>query len=137
MAITAEPEYLRPGARYGGKAGSSLFNDENLEILSHLLDDFIQIPGTQLRLGLDGLVGLIPVVGDAIGGILSMIIIVAAVARGVPRSIIMRMFINVGIEVGVGSIPVLGDLFDIGWRANRRNYKLLLKAIEQDQTLAR
>ena len=133
MAITAEPEILQPRSR----RQSRLFDDEHLEMLSHLLDDFIRIPGTPIRLGLDGIVGFIPVIGDALGGIASMIIIVAAFARGVPRHTILRMLMNVGIEVGIGSIPILGDLFDIGWRANRRNYKLLMKAIERDRTLAR
>jgi Domain of unknown function (DUF4112) len=102
-----------------------MFDDEHLDILSHILDDFIQIPGTPIRFGLDGIVGFIPGVGDAIGGIASCIIIIAAWVRGVPSPVLARMVANVAIEVVVGSVPVMGDVFDIAWRANRRNYALL------------
>src|ERR1700739_1400805 len=121
MAFTAKPEVLSPRVTRGGKA----FDDENLDLLSHVLDDFIKIPGTSIRFGLDGIVGLVPGIGDLIGGIASCIIIVAAWVRGVPYVTVTRMAANVAIEVVVGSIPILGDMFDIAWRANRRNYALL------------
>jgi hypothetical protein len=121
MAFAAKPEVLSPRLKRGGKA----FDDENLDLLSHVLDDFIRIPGTSIRFGLDGIVGLIPGIGDLIGGIASCIIIVAAWVRGVSYVTVVRMVANVAIEVVVGSIPVLGDMFDIAWRANRRNYALL------------
>ena len=81
MAITAKPEVLSPRTKRGGKA----FDDEHLDLLSHLLDDFIRVPGTSLRFGLDGIVGFIPGIGDVLGGLASSIIIVAAWVRGVPR----------------------------------------------------
>ena len=121
MQTTAKPEIISPRTKRGGK----MFDDEHLDILSHILDDFIQIPGTSIRFGLDGIVGFIPGVGDAIGGIASCIIIVAAWVRGVPSPVLARMVANVVIEVVVGSVPVMGDVFDIAWRANRRNYALL------------
>jgi hypothetical protein len=121
MAFTAKPEVLSPRLKRAGKA----FDDENLDLLSHVLDDFIKIPGTSIRFGLDGIVGVIPGVGDLIGGIASCIIIVAAWVRGVSYVTVARMVANVAIEVVVGSVPVLGDMFDIAWRANRRNYALL------------
>jgi len=121
MAFTAKPEALSPRLKRGKKA----FDDENLDLLSHVLDDFIRIPGTSIRFGLDGIVGVIPGVGDLIGGIASCIIIIGAWVRGVSYGTVLRMVANVGIEVVVGSIPVLGDMFDIAWRANRRNYALL------------
>src|ERR1700742_870006 len=104
MAITARPEVLpppRPGwaGRMRGKAGSNVFDNEHLDLLSHLLDDFIRIPGTPIRFGLDGIVGFIPGVGDAIGGIASCIIIIAAWVRGVPSPVLARMVANVAIEV--------------------------------------
>ncbi len=125
MAFTAKPEVLSPRVRRGGKA----FNDENLDLLSHVLDDFIKIPGTSIRFGLDGIVGFIPGVGDLIGGIASCIIILAAWSRGVAYVTVGRMVANVAIEVVVGSVPVLGDMFDIAWRANRRNYALLTGSV--------
>jgi hypothetical protein len=125
MAFTTKPEVLSPRLKRGGKA----FDDENLDLLSHVLDDFIKIPGTSIRFGLDGIVGFIPGIGDLIGGIASCIIIVAAWVRGVSYVIVARMVANVAIEVVVGAIPVLGDMFDIAWRANRRNYALLTGSI--------
>jgi hypothetical protein len=127
MAFTAKPEIISPRVKRGGKA----FDDENLDLLSHVLDDFIRIPGTSIRFGLDGIVGFIPGIGDLIGGIASCIIIVAAWVRGVSYVTVARMVANVAIEVVVGSVPVLGDMFDIAWRANRRNYALLIGSVEE------
>jgi hypothetical protein len=127
MAFTAKPEVLAPRLKRGSKA----FDDENLDLLSHVLDDFIKIPGTSIRFGLDGIVGFIPGIGDLIGGIASCIIIVAAWARGVSYVTVTRMVANVAIEVVVGSVPVLGDMFDIAWRANRRNYALLVGSVDE------
>jgi len=127
MEFTAKPEVLPPRVKRGGK----LFDDENLDLLSHVLDDFLKIPGTSIRFGLDGIIGFIPGIGDVIGGIASCIIIFAAWTRGVSYVTVARMVANVGIEVLVGSIPVLGDMFDIAWRANRRNYALLAGSLAQ------
>ena len=129
MAITAKPEILRPGRTKGGAA----FSNENLDMLSHLLDDFIRVPGTPIRFGLDGIVGFIPGLGDILGGLASSIIIIAAWVRGVPRAVVARMVLNVAIETAVGTVPVLGNFFDIAWRANRRNYKLLAESLELPQ----
>jgi hypothetical protein len=127
MEFTAKPEVLPPRT----KRGSKLFDDENLDLLSHILDDFLKIPGTSIRFGLDGIVGVIPGIGDLVGGIASCIIIVAAWMRGVPYVTVARMVANVGIEVVVGSIPIVGDMFDIAWRANRRNYALLAGSLAE------
>lgn len=133
MAIASEPEVIPPGGRaqaagtqdrLRGRAGGA-FRDENLDMLSHLLDDFIRVPGTNIRFGLDGVIALVPGVGDLLQGLASTIIILAAWARGVPPVTLVRMVANVGIEVLVGLVPVLGDMFDIAWKANRRNYALL------------
>src|ERR1700677_3319189 len=141
MAITARPEVLpppRPGwaGKMRDKAGSNVFDNEHLDLLSHLLDDFIRIPGTPIRFGLDGIVGFIPGIGDILGGVASSIIIIAAWVRGVPKITLTRMVMNVAIETAVGTVPVLGNLFDIGWRANRRNYKLLTESLVQPKEVA-
>ena len=122
---TSAAEILPPNRSWREKAASGPFSDEHLDILSHLLDDFIHIPGTPIRFGLDGIVGFIPGAGDIIAGLASTIIIFAAWARGVPYIVLARMVLNVLIETVVGAIPFVGNLFDIAWRANRRNYKLL------------
>jgi hypothetical protein len=127
MESAAKPEVLPPRSKRGGK----VFDDENLDMLSHILDDFLRIPGTSIRFGLDGIVGVVPGIGDVLGGIASSIIIVAAWIRGVSYATVARMVANVGIEVVVGSIPVIGDMFDIAWRANRRNYALLASSLAE------
>ena len=80
---------------------------------------------------LDGIVGLIPGLGDILGGLASLIILVAAWVRGVPYVALLRMVANVAISVLVGSVPIAGDVFDIAWKANRRNYKLLTRHLAQ------
>ena len=137
MATTSEPEILSPRWKRGARPDGGVARNENLDLLSHLLDDFIRIPGTSIRFGLDGIVGTIPYVGDLLGGLASTIIIVAAWARGVPRVTLLRMVANVGVEVIVGAVPVLGDVFDIAWKANRRNYGLLTGSIEQPKKVER
>src|SRR3984885_14903134 len=89
------------------------------------------------RPGLDGIVGFIPGVGDVIGGIASCIIIFAAWMRGVSYVTLARMLANWGIEVLLGTVPVLGNLFDIGWKANRRNYALLTSSLADPQGVRR
>ncbi len=124
-ASRPEPEILRPRVRFG----SDVFSDRNLDLLSHLLDDFLRIPGTKIRFGFDGVIGLIPGVGDVLGAMASWIIILAAWLRGVPRVTLTRMLANVAIETIVGTVPVLGDAFDIAWKANRKNFALLERSI--------
>jgi hypothetical protein len=131
MAITTKPEILPPRSRSG------VFQDENLDLLSHLLDDCFRVPGTSIRFGLDGIVGFIPGAGDVIAGIASCVIIIAAWARGVSYVTLARMLANWGIEVVLGSVPLLGNLFDIGWKANRRNYKLLTGSLADPKGVKR
>ena len=119
-------EVLRP--RLGGAGGA--FRNENLDLLSRLLDTWFRIPGTGIRFGLDGIIGFVPGIGDFLGGAASTIIVLAAFFRGVPLVTVARMVVNLLVEVVVGMVPLLGNLFDIGWRANRRNYALLEKSLE-------
>jgi hypothetical protein len=108
-----------------------LFSDENLDLFAHILDDWFRIPGTPIRLGLDGLIGLIPGLGDVLAGIASFVLVFAAWIRGVPYITLVRMMVNLGLEVVIGSIPIFGDIFDIAWKANRRNYKLMMRHLRQ------
>lgn len=121
------PHHGAPPARLGGAGGT--FRDENLDLLSRVLDTWFRVPGTRIRFGLDGIVGFIPGIGDILGGLASCIIVLAAFFRGVPLITVARMVANLAIEVGVGMVPVLGNLFDIAWRANRRNYHLLERSL--------
>ena len=121
------PPPLARNQRLRGAGG--MFRDENLELLSKLLDTWFRVPGTNIRFGLDGIVGFIPGIGDFLAGAASCIIVLAAYVRGVPMVTVARMTANVAIEVVAGMVPVLGNLFDIGWRANRRNYALLEQSL--------
>jgi hypothetical protein len=105
--------------------GAWLFRDRTLQGLEILLDEAFRIPGTQFRFGLDGIVGLVPGLGDVLAGLLSAVIPIAAWIRGVPYVTLVRMAANLGIGVLVGTIPIFGDIFDIVWKPNRRNYRLL------------
>ena len=128
------PEVISPGDgpfASRTRVGRSVFTDENLDLLAHVLDDCFRLPGTSIRFGLDGLIGLVPFIGDVLAGLASCIIVVAAWFRGVPYVTLARMVVNVGLDVLIGSIPILGDAFDIAWKANRRNYKLLARHLRQ------
>src|SRR6476646_12005369 len=82
--------------------------------LARLLDDLIRIPGTNIGIGLDPIIGLIPGVGDMLGGLMSSYILLVAAREGVPASVLARMLGNIAVDSLVGVIPVLGDLFDFG-----------------------
>jgi len=98
---------------------------ERLNWLAWLLDSSIPIPGTRLTIGVDALIGLFPVIGDAVGVVLSSYIVREAAALGAPRSILARMAFNVALEGLVGVIPLAGDVFDAAFKANQRNVRLL------------
>lgn len=90
------------------------------------LDDLIRIPGTRFGIGLDPILGfLLPGVGDAITGAASITVLVAARRRGVPTVVLARMLLNLAVDTVVGMVPVVGDVFDVAWRANIRNLALL------------
>jgi NAD/NADP transhydrogenase beta subunit len=124
------PEILPPQRPWRAWA-ERVFSDENLDRFAHLLDDCFGIPGTRIRFGLDGLIGLIPGLGDVLGGIASCVLILAAWVRGVPYVTLIRMLVNLAIDVLIGAIPFLGDVFDIAWKANRRNYRLMVRHLRE------
>ena len=98
---------------------------ERLRAFARLLDVAIGIPGTNVRFGLDGLLGLVPGVGDGATALISLYLVYEARQLGVPRRKIARMLANVGIDAALGAIPVIGDLFDFVWKANTRNLAIL------------
>ena len=95
-----------------------------------VLDDAVRIPGTNIRFGIDPLVGLVPGLGDLLGGAASAYIILEAARAGAPASVLLRMAANVGIDTLVGAVPVVGDLFDFAWKSNARNVRLLARHVE-------
>jgi hypothetical protein len=111
--------------------GAWLFRDRTLHAIEILLDEAFPIPGTGIRFGLDGVIGLVPGLGDVLAGLLSLVIPLAGWVRGVPAVALARMAANLGIGVLVGSIPLFGDIFDVVWKANRRNYRLLCRHLNE------
>ena len=105
--------------------------------LARLLDAAVRIPGTEVRLGFDAILGLIPGAGDVAGGILSAFIILRAARLGAPRSVLARMVMNVVIDTAVGSVPVLGDVFDVAWKSNLRNVALLERYTQRPEVTRR
>lgn len=102
-----------------------------LERLAWLLDSAIRIPGTNYRVGIDGFIGLIPGFGDLVGTVLSSYIMAVASQLGVPVVVMIRMALNIAVESIVGTIPILGDVFDFAWKANQRNVTLLNQYVEK------
>jgi len=102
----------------------------DVEALARCLDYAFELPGG-FQFGIAGIIGLIPGIGDIFDALVSLYIIVRAIQLGTPRVTVARMFVNVGIEALAGSVPVFGDLVDIAFKANRRNYRLLKTHISQ------
>ena len=104
---------------------------ERLRRLGYLLDNSIPVPGTGFRFGLDTVIGLVPGVGDLASSALSLYIVLEAARLGVPRPLLLRMGWNVAVDALVGSVPLLGDLFDAGYKANLRNLALVQQHVGQ------
>lgn len=98
---------------------------ESLDRLAHWLDDRFTIPGTDIRFGLEGLLGLVPGIGDTATSLLSLYLVAQARRLGAPWRMIVRMLVNVFLDWLIGLIPLAGDIFDIAYKANRRNITLL------------
>ena len=98
---------------------------ERLAALARALDAAVRIPGTNVRVGLDAVIGLVPGIGDVAGAALAGYIVLAAARRGASPALLARMLLNVAIDTVLGAVPVIGDVFDVAWRANSRNVALL------------
>lgn len=96
----------------------------DVEAVARWFDYAFELPGG-IRYGLAGLIGLIPGIGDLFDALISLYIVFRAVQLRLPRVAIARMLLNIGLEAGIGVVPLLGDAFVIGFKANRRNYHLL------------
>jgi uncharacterized protein DUF4112 len=102
-----------------------------LEWLADLLDSRFRIPGTQIRFGLDPLVGLVPVAGDFIGLLVSLYIVVELADLGLPLFTKLRMLTNILLDFFIGSVPLVGDVLDVAIRVNRKNLALARRALER------
>jgi Domain of unknown function (DUF4112) len=104
---------------------------KRLEAIARLLDVAFILPGTNIRYGIDGLIGLIPVIGDLITTAISLWLVREARALGAPWHITARMLANVALDGAIGMVPLAGDAFDVMFRANVRNVRLLKRWMEK------
>jgi len=120
--------YARDSYAYGFDFTRTRTREERvarLDVLANLLDTAFILPGTNVRFGFDALIGLVPGIGDAITTAISLYIVLEARQLGAPAHLILRMLANVVVDGFVGAVPLVGDSFDVLWRANRRNVWLL------------
>jgi C4-dicarboxylate transporter len=110
---------------FAGTSDSRRERLDRLDTLSRLLDVAFTVPGTNIRFGAEAVMRLVPGIGDAAASALSCLILYEAHRLGVPRRVMIRMAGNVAIEAAAGAVPFIGDLFDVAFRANRRNVQIL------------
>jgi Domain of unknown function (DUF4112) len=108
-----------------------------IDALATLLDSALVVPGTNIRFGLDAIVGLVPGIGDLVTSLVSLYIVHEARQLGAPSHLLVRMVANIAIDGIVGSVPLAGDMFDVMWRANRRNMTLLYDHLRNQGEFAR
>ena len=104
-----------------------------IDALATLMDTAFVLPGTEIRFGLDALIGLVPGIGDAISTAISLFVVSEARALGAPAWLIARMVGNVALDGVVGVVPLVGDVFDVAFRANRRNMALLRAHLDKTE----
>jgi uncharacterized protein DUF4112 len=110
---------------------------EQLRAVARLMDSQFQIPGTNIQVGLDALLGLVPGLGDLISSAVSVWLIREARRMGASRWLVARMVWNVVVDTTIGAVPVVGDAFDVVWKANRKNIELLSRHLERGSTSGR
>ena len=108
-----------------------------VEAIAWLLDNSIPVPGTGRRFGIDALIGFVPVVGDLVSGGIGLFVVWRGSRLGLPRIVVARMLANSAIDIAVGAIPVLGDAFDLWFKANSRNLAIIGRHLEHPETSTR
>lgn len=103
---------------------------DRMRLVAKLLDDAVRIPGTDYRIGLDPIMGAAPIAGDVVTGLISLYIVAESARLGVSYQTLLKMLLNVSIDVGSGSIPVVGTIFDAAFKSNKRNVKLLVDELK-------
>jgi hypothetical protein len=117
----------RSGPAYAGdgvRTERVLAAERRIGYVAHALDDLVAIPGTKSRIGLDPIIGLIPFVGDVVTSLVAMWIVLEAARFHLPGVVLVRMILNATFDFAFGLVPFLGDLFDLGFKANTRNLQL-------------
>jgi hypothetical protein len=127
-----------PGARTGEVVGATRAErfhaaERRIGRVTHALDELVRVPGTDVRVGLDPALGLIPVVGDVVAAGVGVWVIAEAARFGIPRIVLGRMTVNLVVDLVLGAIPLLGDIVDVALRSNRRNLDLFRRhALDPD-----
>lgn len=111
-----EPELIDPQLE---------FRLRRVQLIARLMDDAIKLPGTNYRVGWDSIIGLVPGIGDAATACISAWLVYEARQLGLPKWKIARMLSNIGVDTVVGAIPLLGDVFDVAFKANRKNARII------------
>lgn len=107
--------------------------EQRIGRVTRVLDELVSVPGTSIKVGLDPLIGLIPVAGDAIAALAGSWVILEASRFGIPRVVLGRMAFNLAVDLGIGAIPLLGDVYDMFFRSNSRNLELFRRhALDAD-----
>ncbi|WP_254273696.1 DUF4112 domain-containing protein [Haloarcula marina] len=101
-----------------------------IRTVARLLDESVRVPVVGIRVGIDPILGVLPVAGDLLAGVCSLYIVAEAVRLGVSKRTLFRMLLNVALDVAVGAVPLVGDLFDAFWKANVRNAELVAAELE-------
>ena len=104
---------------------------KEMDILAKVLDDLVTIPGTNIGIGLDGIIGLVPGIGDTLTTTVASVVMIDAVRHQVPINVLLRMALNLVVDTALGYVPFIGDAADFAHRANRKNYKLLAAAVAE------
>lgn len=102
-----------------------------IELIERLMERAVTVPVVGRKVGLDAIVGLVPVVGDVFGAMVGLYLVWEARLLGLPRWKLWRMLANVGVDTAVGAVPVAGDLFDFVFRSNSANLKILRKHLDK------
>jgi hypothetical protein len=123
--MKTEPRVIEIDEVQGPGRKASAGNDALMAAIARIMDDFFVIPGTNIRFGLDPLIGLIPGLGDTTGAVVSTLLLIQGGRAGAPKIVLARMALNVLINTALGAIPVLGDVFSVWFKSNVRNLALL------------
>ena len=104
-----------------------------LDYMSHLMDSRFRIPGTQIRFGLDAVIGLVPGLGDIVSFAMGSALIIGMVRHGASVRMVLKMLWNLAVDTLIGLFPVLGDIFDVWFKSNRRNYRIFTEYVKQNK----
>ena len=127
--MSTDPRSTRPRDRSRALA--------EVEALAWLLDNSIPVPGTGRRFGIDALIGFVPGIGDAVSGAMGLVVVWRGSRMGLPRVVVARMLLNTLLDFAVGMIPILGDAFDLWFKASTRNLDLMRRHLERPDTSTR